>query len=120
MGAFSCHKFIFLLGGIDRWKVYNRLDKTAIKVKRQCVSTSKTRHCGRASSVLTVFLFECAACNRANLAFKTTIIEDTHLTLIGISFKVEANDSLIFFLLQTYEKKVCRVSVPVHIYNSLI
>ena len=51
------------------------------------------------------FLFACAASNRANLAFKTTIIEDTHLTLAGIPFKVEANNSLIFLLLQTYEKK---------------
>ena len=51
------------------------------------------------------FLFECAASNRANLAFKTIIIEDTHLTLIGILFKLEANNSLIFLPLQTYEKK---------------
>ena len=51
------------------------------------------------------FLFACAASNRANLAFKTTIIEDTYLTLVGIPFKVEANNSLIFLLLQTYEKK---------------
>ena len=43
--------------------------------------------------------------NRANLAFKTTIIENRHLTLIGIPSKVEANNSLIFLPLQTYEKK---------------
>ena len=77
--------------------------KTAIKVERQCVPTSKPRHYGRASSVL---LFACAANNRENLAFKTTIVEDTHLTLIGIPSKVEANNSLIFLLLQTYEKKI--------------
>ena len=51
------------------------------------------------------FLSLCAASNRANLAFKTTIIEDTHLTLAGIPLKVEANYSLIFLPLQTYEKK---------------
>ena len=110
MGAFSYHRFIFLLACIDRWKIYNRLVfactvKTVIKVERQCVLTSKTLHCSRASSVLTVLLFACAASNRANLAFKTTIIEDTHLTLIGFLFKVEANNSLIFLSLQTYEKK---------------
>ena len=32
-------------------------------------------------------------------------IEDTHLTLIGILSKVEANNSLIFLRLQTYEKE---------------
>ena len=43
------------------------------------------------------FLFACAASNRSNLAFKTTIIEDTHLTLTVILFKVEANNYLILF-----------------------
>ena len=38
------------------------------------------------------FLFECAAINRVNLS----IIDDTHLTLAAIPFKVEANNSLIF------------------------
>ena len=52
------------------------------------------------------FLFACAASNKENLAFKTTVVEDTHLTLIGILSKVEANNSLIFLLLQTYEKKI--------------
>ena len=51
------------------------------------------------------FLFSCVVINRVNLAFRTTIIEDTHLTLAFISFKVEANNSLIFLPLQTYEKK---------------
>ena len=54
-------------------------------------------------------LFECAASSRANLVFKTTIIEDTHLTLAGIPFKAEANNSLIFLLLQTYEKKFAKL-----------
>ena len=52
------------------------------------------------------FLFACAVISRVNLAFRTTIIEDTHLTLAVIPFKVEANNSLIFLLLQTYEKKL--------------
>ena len=79
--------------------------KTATKVKRQRVSASKTWRCGRASSVLAVILFACAARYRVNLAFGTTIQKDTHLTLIGILFKVEADNSLIFLPLQTYEKK---------------
>ena len=51
------------------------------------------------------FLFACAESNRATLAFKTTIKNDAHLTLIGIPSKVEANNSLIFLPLQTYEKR---------------
>ena len=50
-------------------------------------------------------LFACAASNREKLAFKTIIIEDTHLKLVVILSKVEANNSLIFLPLQTYEKK---------------
>ena len=110
MGAFSYHRFIFLLACIDCWKIYNRLVfacavKTAIKVKRQCVSASKTWFCSRASSVPIVSLSACAASNSANLSLETVIIEDTQLTLIGILSKVEANNSLIFLPLQTYEKK---------------
>ena len=125
MGAFFSQKFIFLLACIDRWEVYNRLVfactvKTAIKVKRQCVSTSKTRHCGRASSVLTVFFVCVRRSNKANLEFKTTIIEDTHLTLIGIPSKLEANNSLVFFVITNIREKISRVSVPVYIYNSLM
>ena len=33
-----------------------------------------------------------------------TIIEDTHLTLAVIPFKLEANNSLIVLPLKTYEK----------------
>ena len=51
-------------------------------------------------------LLACAENIRANLAFKTTVIEDTHLTLIGIPSKIEANNSLILLLLQTHEKKI--------------
>ena len=65
------------------------------------------------------FLFACAASNRSNLAFKTTITEDTHLTLAGIPFKVEANNSLIFFAITNIRKRIVQVSVPGHIYNSL-
>ena len=53
---------------------------------------------------LRAFLFARVAINRVNLAFRMTIIEDTHLTLAVIPFKVEANNSLNFLLLQTYEK----------------
>ena len=46
MGAFSYHRYIFLLACIDCRKVYNRLVsvctvKTAIEVQSLCVSTSK-------------------------------------------------------------------------------
>ena len=40
-----------------------------------------------------------------NLAFKTTSVEDTHLTLASIPFQVGVNDSLIILPLQTDEKK---------------
>ena len=53
-----------------------------------------------------IVFFVCLRRNQlSNLAFTTTIIEDTHLTLAVILFKVEANNSLIFLLLQTYEKE---------------
>ena len=60
MGAFSYHRFIFLLACIDRWKVYNRLVsvctvKTAIEVKCLCVLASKKWHSLRAFSFITVF-----------------------------------------------------------------
>ena len=58
------------------------------------------------------FLFACAAINRVNLAFRTTIIKDTHLTLAVISFKVKANNSLIFFAIINRREKFCGVSVP--------
>ena len=82
-----------------------RAVKTAIKVKRQFVLASKHGTLVWLLRFPLYFLFACAASNRANLALKTTIIEDTHLTLAGVPLKVEANDSLIFLLLQTYEKK---------------
>ena len=51
------------------------------------------------------------AINRANLPFKTTIIEESHLTLTGIPFN---------FYISNIREKIFRVSVPVHIYNSLL
>ena len=80
--------------------------KTAVEVKRLCVSTSKNGTLVGLLRFSPSFLFACAAFNRINLAFKTTIIEDTHLTLAVVPFKVEANNSLIFLPLQTYEKKI--------------
>ena len=38
-----------------------------------------------------------------NLAFRTTIVEDTHLTLAAIPFKVEAN--ALIFRYYKHEKK---------------
>ena len=64
-------------------------------------------------------MFACAATYRASLAFLTTIIEDTHLTLICIPFKVEVNNSLLFLPLQTYEKKFAEFPF-LFIYNSLV
>ena len=63
---------------------------------------------------LDFFVSHCVFC-LVNLAFRTTIIEDTHLTLAVISFEAEANNSLIFLPLQTYKfaEKICRVSVSV-------
>ena len=106
MGAFSYHRFIFLLACIDYWKVYNslvsvRTAKTAIEVERLCVSTSKNCTFVKLFRFSLSFLFACAAINRVNLAFRMAIIEDTHLTLAVIPFTVEANISLIFLSLQT-------------------
>ena len=91
-----------LLACIDCWKLYNRLvfaftDKTAIKVKSQCVSSSNFVNHRR--------FFACAASNLTNLEFKTTIIKDTNLTLAVIPFKVEANNSLIFCHYKHMRKK---------------
>ena len=49
----------------------------------------------------------CVRHNRSGyLTFRTTNIKDTKLTLVVIPFKVEANNSLNFLALQTYEEKV--------------
>ena len=95
MGVFPYYRLIFLLACIDRWKVCNRLFSTctvniAIEVYCLCISTSKKRHSCWASSFPTGFF----AIYRVDLAFRMTIIEDTHLTLAVIPFKVEANNSL--------------------------
>ena len=117
MGAFSYHRFI--LACIDRWEAYNRLVsvctvKTAIEVQRLCVSTSKKRYIFGLLRFSPSFLFACAAIIRVNLAFRTTIIEDTHPTLASIPFKVEGNNSLIFFYHYKHTRKICQVSVPFH------
>ena len=104
MGAFSYHRFIFLLS----CEVYNRLVsactvKTATEVK--CLCEFKLAKNGTVVGLLRFspsFLFVCAGINRINLAFRTTIIEDAHLTLAAIPFKVEANNYSIFLPLQTY------------------
>ena len=72
--------------------------------KRYSLQTTELTLCFGLFRFSLSFVFACAAIDQVNLAFKT-IIEDTHLTLAGIHFKVEANNSLIFLLLQTYEKK---------------
>ena len=107
MGVFSYHRFMFPLACIDRWKVYEGLVfectvKTVIEVKCLCVSTSKKRHSCRAFSSLTDFLFVCATIKLVNLAFRTTIIEDTS------SYSIQSRGKQLFnFLpLQTYEKKI--------------
>ena len=64
---------------------------------------------------VTVFLFihfslpsfVCVRCNQPdNLAFRTTKVEDTRLTLEAIPFQVGVTNSFIYLLLQTYEKKI--------------
>ena len=104
---------------IKHWKVYNRLVsactvKTAIEVRHICASTSKRRYSCRGSFF--VFLFACAAINWANLAFRTIIIEDTHLTLAVIPFKVEANSSFCHY---THTRKTLPSFRSFTVYNSL-
>ena len=106
MGAFSYHRFIFLLPCIDLWIVYNRLlsaciVKTAIEIKHM-FQLAKTALLSGFFVSLRLFV---RVINRGDLAFRTTIIEDTHLTLAAIPFKVEAKNTLIFLPLQIYEKK---------------
>ena len=110
MGALSYHRFIFLLACIDRWKVYNRLVsactvKTVIEVNVNVFQLAKNGTLVGLLRFSLSFVFACAAVNRVSLAFTTTIIEDAHLTLAVIPFKVQANNSLIFLPLQTCERK---------------
>ena len=98
MGAFSYHRFIFLLTCIDHWKVYNRpvfayTVKTAIKVNVYVFQLAKNCTFFEIFRFSLSFVFLCAAITRVNLAFRMTIIEDTHLTLAAIPFKVDANNS---------------------------
>ena len=119
MDVFSFYRFIFLLACINSWKIYNRLIsactlKTAIEVfwvgthkrwtkkSNKCVVfASQNFRLAKTALLLDFFvshlLFVHVRRNYSgNLAFRTTIIEDTHLTLAAISFKVEANNSLFF------------------------
>ena len=112
---FFYHRFIFLLPCIDRWKVYIWLALRAQSRLREKLNVNVFKLAKHSTLVGLLrfspsFLFVWAANNQANSAFKTTIIEDTHLTLIDIPFKVEANNSLIFLPLQTYEKKFAEFS----------
>ena len=89
-----------------------------IEVKCLCVWTSK-------NIPFVVFLFSRRLFLFAwlqligKLAFRMTILEDTHWThaLVVIPFKVEANSSN-FLLLQTYEKKIADFRSFL-VYNSL-
>ena len=47
------------------------------------------------------------------ITFRMTKVKDTKLIQAVILFKVEANNSLIFFAITNIRKKNCRVSVPV-------
>ena len=85
-------------------EVYNRpviacVIKTAKEVSCLLFNhAKKVTHSGFLRS-LSSYLSACAATNLA------TVVKDTHLTLTVILFNVRANNSLILFLLQTYEKK---------------
>ena len=93
--------------------------KTAIEVKFLFFSTSKKN-----GTLLGLFrfslsiLFARAAINQVNLAFRTTIIKDPHLTPAVIPFNVGANNPLIFLPLQTYAKKFAEFPFLL-VYNSL-
>ena len=68
-------------------------------------------HFGKSATVFVFILFSPSSfvCVRRNqlskLAFKTTRVKDTQLTLATIPFQVGVNNSLLFLTLQTYEKK---------------
>ena len=115
MGVFFYHRLIFLLACTGRWKKCNRLVtactiKTEIEVQCLCASTSKNGTFVGFLCFSPAFLLACAAINRVSLVFRTTIIEDAHLTLAVILFKAETNIYLIFLPLQTYEKKFVEFS----------
>ena len=112
MSAFSWQRWIFLLFCKDHWK-YNGLVtacivKTVTGVKCLC-STSEKRHCLSVCSI-----------QQDNLAFRMARVDDKHLTLADILLWVGVNNSLKKIAGTDIRGKFCRVSVPVHIYNSLI
>ena len=58
--------------------------------------------------------FVCVIHNKSgNLAFRTTCVDDTHITLAVIPSQVEVSNSLSFFAITNIQKKICRVSIPV-------
>ena len=78
-------------------------------------------HFEKASLYWAFFVLQCLllfACAATNQNFRMTGIEDTHLTPAVLLFQVEVNNALFFAIIDIREK-ICRVSVPVGIYNSL-
>ena len=61
------------------------------------------------------FLASAFICVRHNssvdLEFRMTGVEDRHLKLAAISFQVEVNNSFIFLPLNSYKKKISKISV---------
>ena len=53
---------------------------------------------------------------KANRNYTSMLGKSTHLAVIP----QQSTQNTANLPLQTYEKKICRVSIPVHIYNSLI
>ena len=71
-------------------------------------SFGKKRHCFR----LFCFSSCCFTCDLI-YQFRTTGVEDTHLTLKAIPFQVGVNNSLNLFVVTNIRGKICQVSVPV-------
>ena len=107
MGAVSYHRFIYFYWLSYSIEIYNRHAIACVTKTAEGVECLLFGHGKR--SLASDFFVPCRLFLRrnqsSNSAFTTTVVEDTHLTLAAIPFKVEANNSLIFLLLQTYEKK---------------
>ena len=64
-------------------------------------------------SICSLSSFVCVRRNYSgNLAFRTTGVEGTHLTLTAILFHVKVKNSLFLFSLQAYEKKFKELFYP--------
>ena len=121
--SISLHRLLESIHTIDS---FPRAVKTAIEVQCLCASTndslgrviastSKNRHLSGFFGPTVVFV--CARRNQLdNLAFRSTIIEDTHLTLAAIPCGVEGNYSLI---LNIQEKNLPNF-LSFIVYNSLV